>query len=139
MKTSIIIEFISCMLLITIFTGCSDTTGPEKETYTIYLSGNITEDTRLSVDKTYYLTGQTFVNEGVTLTIDPGVTIEAIPYDKNGLPTALIIDRGARIIAEGTDNTVPAILECVRCYTTEGEIVDVLRSVFGEYQEPVIL
>ncbi len=41
-----------------------------------------------------------------------------------------------RKVAQGTDNTVPAILECVRCYTTEGEIVDVLREVFGEYQEP---
>ncbi len=41
-----------------------------------------------------------------------------------------------RKVAEGTENTVPAILECVRCYTTEGEIVDVLRDVFGEYQEP---
>ncbi len=39
-------------------------------------------------------------------------------------------------VAQGTENTVPAILECVRCYTTEGEIVDVLRVVFGEYQEP---
>ena len=39
-------------------------------------------------------------------------------------------------VAQGTENTVPAILECVRCYTTEGEIVDVLREVFGEYQEP---
>ncbi len=44
-----------------------------------------------------------------------------------------------RQVAQGTDNTVPAILECVRCYATEGEIVDVLREVFGEYQEPVLL
>ena len=44
-----------------------------------------------------------------------------------------------RHIAEGTGNTVPAILECVRCYTTEGEIVDVLREVFGEYQEPRLI
>ena len=44
-----------------------------------------------------------------------------------------------RKVAEGSDNTVPAILECVRCYTTEGEIVDVLREVFGEYQEPPII
>ncbi len=44
-----------------------------------------------------------------------------------------------RKVAEGSGNTVQAILECVRCYTTEGEIVDVLRDVFGEYQEtPVI-
>lgn len=41
-----------------------------------------------------------------------------------------------RRVAEGNENTVPAILDCVRCYTTEGEIVDVLREVFGEYQEP---
>lgn len=41
-----------------------------------------------------------------------------------------------RKVAEGTENTVPAILDCVRCYTTEGEIVDVLRDVFGEYREP---
>jgi len=38
--------------------------------------------------------------------------------------------------AKGTDNTMPKILDCVRCYTTEGEIIDVLREVFGEYQEP---
>ncbi len=41
-----------------------------------------------------------------------------------------------RKVAQGSDNTVPGILECVRCYTTEGEIVDLLREVFGEYQEP---
>jgi methylmalonyl-CoA mutase N-terminal domain/subunit len=41
-----------------------------------------------------------------------------------------------RKVAQGNENTVPAILDCVRCYTTEGEIVDVLREVFGEYQEP---
>jgi len=44
-----------------------------------------------------------------------------------------------RKVAQGTGNTVPAILECVRCYTTEGEIVDVLRDVFGEYHEPPII
>jgi len=38
--------------------------------------------------------------------------------------------------AKGTDNTMPKILDCVRCYATEGEIIDVLREVFGEYQEP---
>jgi methylmalonyl-CoA mutase N-terminal domain/subunit len=42
-------------------------------------------------------------------------------------------------VAQGTENTVPAILECVRCYTTEGEICDVFREVFGEYQEPPLI
>jgi len=42
-------------------------------------------------------------------------------------------------VAQGTDNTMPALIECVRCYTTEGEICDVLREVFGEYIEPPLI
>lgn len=38
--------------------------------------------------------------------------------------------------AKGTGNTLKAILDCVRVYATEGEIVDALRPVFGEYTEP---
>ena len=38
--------------------------------------------------------------------------------------------------AEGNGNTMLAILECARVYATEGEVVDALRSVFGEYVEP---
>jgi len=36
--------------------------------------------------------------------------------------------------AEGTENLVPLILECVRSYATIGEICGVLREVFGEYR-----
>jgi methylmalonyl-CoA mutase N-terminal domain/subunit len=51
-------------------------------------------------------------------------------------------DKVKRTLAELTDcakgdgNTLKAILECVRVYATEGEIVDALRPVFGEYTEP---
>ena len=38
-------------------------------------------------------------------------------------------------VARGTDNTVPAILECVEAYATVGEIADVFRGVFGEQQQ----
>lgn len=54
-------------------------------------------------------------------------------------------DKVKRVLAdlktacEGTDNTMPHILECVRCYATEGEICDVMREVWGEYQEPPII
>ena len=37
--------------------------------------------------------------------------------------------------AEGTENTMPHILEAVRAYATLGEICDALRAVFGTYQE----
>jgi len=38
--------------------------------------------------------------------------------------------------AKGTGNLMPAILESVEAYATLGEICDVLRRVFGEYQAP---
>jgi methylmalonyl-CoA mutase N-terminal domain/subunit len=41
--------------------------------------------------------------------------------------------------ALGTDNLMPHILEAVRSYATLGEICDVLRGVFGEYQQKVVL
>ena len=39
--------------------------------------------------------------------------------------------------ANGSDNTVPAILECVESYCTLGEICQVFRSVFGQHQQIV--
>ncbi len=41
--------------------------------------------------------------------------------------------------AEGKDNTMPFILEAVKAYATLGEICDVLREVFGEYQQSVVI
>ncbi|MCU1275845.1 MAG: methylmalonyl-CoA mutase [Bryobacterales bacterium] len=40
-----------------------------------------------------------------------------------------------RRAAEGTENTMPYILDAVRGYATLGEICDALREVFGSYQE----
>ncbi|MBW2048837.1 MAG: methylmalonyl-CoA mutase family protein [Deltaproteobacteria bacterium] len=37
--------------------------------------------------------------------------------------------------AQGDQNLVPLILEAVKAYATLGEICDVLREVFGEYQQ----
>ena len=37
--------------------------------------------------------------------------------------------------AESTENLMPYLLDCVRNYTTLGEICDVLRKVFGEYRQ----
>ncbi len=38
-------------------------------------------------------------------------------------------------VARGTENTMPAVLECVAAYATIGEVCDVLRRVFGEQRE----
>jgi methylmalonyl-CoA mutase, N-terminal domain len=44
-----------------------------------------------------------------------------------------------RAVAQGEANTMPAILDCVRAYCTVGEMCDVLREVFGVYQETVVV
>ncbi len=40
--------------------------------------------------------------------------------------------------ASGTDNMMPALVEAVKVYATVGEMNEVLKSVFGSYQEPDI-
>jgi methylmalonyl-CoA mutase N-terminal domain/subunit len=44
-----------------------------------------------------------------------------------------------RQAAGGTENLMPYILDAARAYGTVGEICGVLREVFGEYREPVII
>jgi len=40
--------------------------------------------------------------------------------------------------AQGTENLMPHILDCVKAYATLGEICDALRQVFGTYEEVAI-
>jgi methylmalonyl-CoA mutase N-terminal domain/subunit len=41
-----------------------------------------------------------------------------------------------RLACQGTENTMPHLLDCVRAYATLGEIVGVMKEVFGTYTEP---
>jgi methylmalonyl-CoA mutase N-terminal domain/subunit len=44
-----------------------------------------------------------------------------------------------RRAAEGTENTMPYILDAVRAYATVGEICEALKDVFGSYTETSFL
>jgi methylmalonyl-CoA mutase N-terminal domain/subunit len=44
-----------------------------------------------------------------------------------------------RIACQGTENTMPYIMECVHAYATLGEIVGVMKETFGEYQELAVI
>jgi methylmalonyl-CoA mutase N-terminal domain/subunit len=39
--------------------------------------------------------------------------------------------------AKGKDNVMPPLVECCKAFATVGEMADVFRQVFGEWQEPV--
>jgi methylmalonyl-CoA mutase N-terminal domain/subunit len=41
-----------------------------------------------------------------------------------------------RLACEGTENTMPHILEAVRAYATLGEITGLMKKVFSTYEEP---
>jgi methylmalonyl-CoA mutase N-terminal domain/subunit len=44
-----------------------------------------------------------------------------------------------RVAAEGTGNTMEALVDCARAYATLGEMCDTLRGLWGEYEEvPVV-
>jgi methylmalonyl-CoA mutase, N-terminal domain len=40
--------------------------------------------------------------------------------------------------AEGTDNLMHPLIECVNAYCTVGEMVSALKAVWGEFQQPVV-
>jgi methylmalonyl-CoA mutase N-terminal domain/subunit len=44
-----------------------------------------------------------------------------------------------REAAAGTENLVPYLVECCRAYCTLGEMVAVLRGVFGVFREPAVI
>jgi len=62
------------------------------------LNGNITTTTTLTSNKTWTLKGYVYVTDGAKLIIQPGTTIISDIAEKG----ALIIERGAQILAEGT-------------------------------------
>ena len=87
-------------------------------------------------------------------TTDEGITIPILEMDKKGEERQINrlkklrkernnakFDRdlaALRKAAEGEENLMPFILDCVHSYATLGETCQVLRDVFGEYVEPAV-
>jgi methylmalonyl-CoA mutase N-terminal domain/subunit len=47
------------------------------------------------------------------------------------------LDHVKTVAADPTRNTMPALIDAVKVYATEGEIVHALEEVFGSYTEKV--
>jgi hypothetical protein len=86
-----------------VFTACSDDddeTPPAPQTeFTI--TQNITSNTTWETGKTYILGSRISVEDGATLTIQPGVIVKG-EAGTGANATALLIARGGKIMAEGT-------------------------------------
>lgn len=98
-----------CGGMMLVMTSCgddptpSDTPEPPKDedSNTVVVDANVVEDAVWERGKTYVLAGRIAVVDGVTLTIEKGVVVKG-QAGAGANATALIIARGAKIIAEGT-------------------------------------
>jgi methylmalonyl-CoA mutase, N-terminal domain len=75
-----------------------------------------------------------------TLVIDPDIEVaqaarlKALRETRDNASVATRLE-ALQGIARGSDNMMPAIIDCVRARATEGEIVEALRAVFGTHRE----
>lgn len=92
----------------------------EAEETTINVSADIAENTTWETGKVYVLKSRIAVNNGATLTIQPGVIIKG-EAGTGANATALIITRGSKIMAEGTASA-PIIFTSVADQIMPGEI-----------------
>ena len=86
----------------------------------VVLSGDILEDRTLSVDYDYLLRDAVFVKDGITLTIEPGVTL----YGENATNGTLIVSQGGKLMADGTADA-PIVM------TSDAEIGQRARGQWG--------
>lgn len=92
---------------------------PSQQDYrepTKIITGNITEDTKLTKRETYLLVGSVFVTNDATLTIEPGTVIMA-DFDTKA---SLTISKGSKIIAEGLE-TDPIVFTSNRSSKRPGD------------------
>ena len=105
---------------------------------TTTLSGNINTTTTLTADKVWTLKGYVYVTDGAKLIIQPGTTIVSDIAEKG----ALIIERGAQLIAEGT-STKPIVFTSGKAVGERtpgdwGGIVLLGRAITNRSSEPTI-
>lgn len=56
--------------------------------------------------------------------------------ERDNAATGQALDR-LRLACEGSENTMPFLLDAVRSYATLGEVMNVMKQVFGVYEEAV--
>jgi methylmalonyl-CoA mutase N-terminal domain/subunit len=78
------------------------------------------------------------------LRIDPDLErqqvtrLQTLRAERNNAQVKAVLHR-LEYAARGSENLMPLLIEAVEHYATLGEIADTLRTVFGEYQERIVL
>ena len=61
--------------------------------------------------------------------------LKALKQERDNTQVKKTLD-ALRAAAEQNENVMPALVECCKAYATVGEMADVFRDVFGEFEEP---
>ncbi|GAB4490235.1 MAG: methylmalonyl-CoA mutase family protein [Anaerolineales bacterium] len=61
--------------------------------------------------------------------------LEQLRRERDSARVGQTLDR-LRLACQGTENTMPFILDAVRAYATLGEMIGVMKQAFGVYEEP---
>ncbi|MDX1409593.1 MAG: methylmalonyl-CoA mutase family protein, partial [Saprospiraceae bacterium] len=64
--------------------------------------------------------------------------LERLRKERDNGRVGQTLDR-LRIACQGTENTMPYIMDAVRAYATLGEIIGVMKEQFGSYEEPTTI
>lgn len=103
------------------FASCEkEETKPEEKEGTNIITSNISSNTTWKTGNVYQLGGRIAVLSGNTLTIEPGVIIKG-EAGTGANATALVVARGAKLIAEGTESQ-PIIFTSVADEIKPGEV-----------------
>ena len=91
------------------------------------VTGHISSDMTWYSDTVYTMVGKVVVDSGAVLTIQPGTLIKS-PDGQGSLSTALVISRGAQIMAEGTVDS-PIVFTSV--YDTGDNLDETDQGLWG--------
>ena len=113
-KMNILAQNFACLLMIVLLVivpaGCRKSDYIVDQVVSVSDNGAGTGTTTWRKERDYLLEGLVFVNDGQTLTIEPGTVIRA-KTGQGSAASALIVARGGKIMADGTSGE-PIIFTC---------------------------
>ena len=99
---------------------------PDPSGEEITKTGILTEDETWTAENIYILDGKVVVDDGITLTIEPGTIIKG-EEGQETLASALVVDQGGTLIADGTPNN-PIIFTSVLDGIEQGQTTGTLTT-----------
>ncbi|HEX5274777.1 MAG TPA: methylmalonyl-CoA mutase family protein [Candidatus Rubrimentiphilum sp.] len=74
---------------------------------------------------------------GVEMEREQARSVADVRRNRDQAPAQAALERLKKACADPNDNVMPHLIDCVKAYLTEGEIVEAMAAVYGRYTEKV--